>query len=486
MDNNKLIQLLRTFTKKEWRDFGKFVESPYFNTDKQCVQLLNILKKELVRDEDRKLSKTRLEQLFLNVVGKNTVQLNTKLSNLTRLAERFLVIEKLESNPLSIKHLLLNNLFERGLSSHFERIYKKDAHLHDAPNKASMKLYKDKLMIEYDFLEYITLSRRNMYQRENAQTVNETLDIHYILTKINIFTKLLPLKNMYEKDYDTSSFDILESLIQLPQFANHPILRIYYTAFQTLRFPSDISHFKKLCTLLENDGQHIAAPDLYRLYCLCTNYCIEKITSGHLDFHEDMYHLYRKIEEEDLFLLEDNVKIALLRNTVNIALSVGEDDWAEYVIEKYKDKIAPHLRKSVYQYCRALLAFQRKEYDDTISHLSQVQGINNTFDIGVKFVLMKTYYEYDKDFCYGTEQMFRSFKAYIKQHRVLSKSRKEACINFTNILTNLYRIKHEEGKANLIKIAGKIQQYDPIVEKHWLLEKWQELNTDSPACSSSR
>jgi len=475
MDNNKLIQLLHTFTKKEWRNFSKFVESPYFNTDQQCGQLLDVLKKELLRNGNSMLSRERLEKQFLKVVGKGNAQLNAKLSSLTRLAEQFLVVENLESNSLSVKHLLLNSLFDRGLNNYFERVYKKGAHLHNSPKKLSMELYKDKLAIEYDFLEYITLARRNMYQRENIQRVNNTLDVHYILTKINIFTKLLPFNNMYEKDYDTSSFDILDSLIQLPQFANHPVLRIYYMAFQTLRFPEDISHFRKLCTLLEIDGQCIAAPDLYRLYCLCTNYCIEKITAGHIDFHNDIYRLYRKIEEENLFLLEDQVKIGLLRNTINVALSVGEYEWAEYVIEKYKHKIVPHLRKSIYQYCRALLSFHRKDYDETIRHLSQVQSINSTFDIGVKFVLMKTYYECDEDFCYGTEQVFRSFKAYIKQHRVLSKTKKEACINFANILNNLYRVKHKEGKITLCKIVEKIEQYDSIIEKYWLTQKVEEL-----------
>jgi len=88
MDNNKLIQLLQTFTKKEWRDFSKFVESPYFNTDRQCGQLLDVLKKELSRESNSMLSRERLERQFLKVVGKGNAQLNAKLSNRTIFSSR--------------------------------------------------------------------------------------------------------------------------------------------------------------------------------------------------------------------------------------------------------------------------------------------------------------------------------------------------------------------------------------------------------------
>jgi len=420
------------------------------------------------------LSRERLERQFQKVVGKTNAQLNAKLSNLTRLAEQFLAIEKLEAKPLSFKHLLLSNLFQRGLGNHFERVHKKDIQLQKSPKKVSMEFYKDKLSVEYDFLEYITEMRQKMYAHENIQEVNDTLDIHYILTKINISTKILPFKSMYEKDFDTSSFDVLESLIQLPRFANHPVLQIYYTAFQTLRFQTDISHFEKLCELLDAQGHLIEAPDLYKLYCLCTNYCVEKITSGY-PYQYQLYELYRKIEENNLFLLDEYVEISLLRNTINIALKVGEYEWTEYIIEKYKNKIAPHFRESVYNYCCAILAFYKKEYDETIGYLSGVQSVYSTFDIGPKLVLMKTYYEQDKHFSTSTEQVFRSFKAYIKQHRVLSKSKKEGCINFANLLNNLYRVKHNEGKITIDRIITKIEQYDLIVEKYWLTQKINEL-----------
>ena len=107
MNNHKLIQILNTFNKKEWREFSKFVESPYFNTDKHCVRLLEILKKEFAKKGDFQLSRTRLEKLFSKNNAADASLLNVKLSLLTRLAEQFFRQQELEETPLLSKHLLL-------------------------------------------------------------------------------------------------------------------------------------------------------------------------------------------------------------------------------------------------------------------------------------------------------------------------------------------------------------------------------------------
>ncbi len=110
MNNHKLIQILDTFNKKEWREFSKFVESPYFNTDKHCIRLFQILKKEFAKKSDFQLSRTRLEKLFSKDNPTDASLLNVKLSLLTRLVEQFFRQQGLEENPLLSKDFLLKRV----------------------------------------------------------------------------------------------------------------------------------------------------------------------------------------------------------------------------------------------------------------------------------------------------------------------------------------------------------------------------------------
>ena len=45
MKNSRLIKILKTFSKEEFREFEKFTASPYFSTGRNLVPFLNILKK---------------------------------------------------------------------------------------------------------------------------------------------------------------------------------------------------------------------------------------------------------------------------------------------------------------------------------------------------------------------------------------------------------------------------------------------------------
>jgi len=473
MDNNKLVKLLQTFTKKEWRDFGRFVESPYFNTDRQCVELLEILKKEMARNDGAPPTRERLEQLFLKKSKKDAAQFNVKLSLLTRLAEQFVAQQNYESQDLYKKHLLLEGLFQRDLRGHFESVYKKNAKLHKSPEKVSPEFYRHKYLIEHDFFTYV-ISGKKWHVHENLQEINDTLDMAYILTKIDLFWAMAPFTKLYQKDYDFTSFEVLESMVQLPHFVDNPIVRLYYTAYQMM-CSNETSYFRELIELLRIYGGMVKKMDLYNLYMLSTNYCIDKTVNGYVDYHHEIYRLYRQMEEADLFLYKEYIGIGMLKNVISGAVKIREFEWAEYIIEKYKDKIEPKIREDVYSYFSASLSFYQNDFEKTISYLSTVQSINSTFDVNIKFMLMKAYYEQDADYSYYTEQVFRSFKVFIKQSKVHSKQSKEGYINSANIINNLYRIKHKEGRITLESVLKKMEEYEVLIDKKWLTEKIEEL-----------
>jgi len=45
IEKTKLIKLLSTFSSLEWKRFGRFVQSPYHNTNQTVIDLYTYLKK---------------------------------------------------------------------------------------------------------------------------------------------------------------------------------------------------------------------------------------------------------------------------------------------------------------------------------------------------------------------------------------------------------------------------------------------------------
>jgi len=92
-----------------------------------------------------------------------------------------------------------------------------------------------------------------------------------------------------------------------------------------------------------------------------------------------------------------------------------------------------------------------------------------------KFLMMKAYYELDEEYSERTERIILSFIAYIKQNRILSAINKQGYINFTKTLHSLYRIKHRVGRSSLEAIENRLQNYQRVSDKKWLLEKIEAL-----------
>ncbi|HEY3249711.1 MAG TPA: hypothetical protein VGK25_01205, partial [Ignavibacteria bacterium] len=56
MKDTKLINILRTFSKEEMKQFEKFVASPYFHSGKNCMPLLKQLQKFYPGFDNEKLT----------------------------------------------------------------------------------------------------------------------------------------------------------------------------------------------------------------------------------------------------------------------------------------------------------------------------------------------------------------------------------------------------------------------------------------------
>jgi hypothetical protein len=87
MENSKLAEVLRTFSKDELKEFEKLVVSPFFNNDKNSVLLLKELKKFHPGFSSKNLTK---ENLFSRIypgkkyndqVMKNAISILMKMCN---------------------------------------------------------------------------------------------------------------------------------------------------------------------------------------------------------------------------------------------------------------------------------------------------------------------------------------------------------------------------------------------------------------------
>lgn len=119
MQKTKLVNIIRTFTDEELKRFIVFVNSPFFNTDKNLVNLSKVLKKYHPEFSSGSLYKKKMfKKIFPGKIYNDNVMRNLS-SGLLRLTEEFLLYKNIRNESLTSEFHLLKELYERNLHKHF-------------------------------------------------------------------------------------------------------------------------------------------------------------------------------------------------------------------------------------------------------------------------------------------------------------------------------------------------------------------------------
>ncbi len=116
MTNSKLVQLLRTFSKDEFRSFGKFVRSPYFYKDKSVIKLYKALKQFYPAFNSGRLKKSFVFEKMFPEKQYSDSQMKYLMSEMFSMGKRFLSYNNLEKDSFELNIRLLKELNSRNTS----------------------------------------------------------------------------------------------------------------------------------------------------------------------------------------------------------------------------------------------------------------------------------------------------------------------------------------------------------------------------------
>lgn len=476
---SRLIQLLYSLSNEERKRLHRFVQSPYFNTDKYVTKLLDVFDKDIIgkRTLDEVASCKVYNKVF-DKPSKSQKQLDekekkffrAKMSILTQLTKHFISIEALKSHKTYSNDLLLSELLKRRQFDLFESVIKKERKILEAEQEKGIKYFEFKYMLEQKILDYLSLDIRTLMKNDNIDETNRSLDIKYLLNKLHLHLGTISLVRSLDKTYDFSSIEAITQLLDLPQYKKHPIVQIYRIGIKMVNSSKE-GDYKELVELLRN----VQFENKFYFYAIASNFCTYRIMSGELSYQRHLFDLYKMMENNNALKQNNRISIDLLKNIIRVSSYVKEFEWGRFIIEKYRPHILEEVRDSVCYFNLGHIAFYEKKYKEAIQNLIRVERINLSYDINCRILIMKSHYETDEEYDERTVQIFRSAGKFIGDNKQIAAKRKKADKNFINSLINLYRIKHGVGKKVLKDIRQIIESFDLINYKLWLIEKIKEI-----------
>lgn len=487
-----LIELLEKFSKKELESLEYFINCPYFNTDVYVIRLFNQLKTNIIQNENdfdetqktfvyravffpnEKKSKSKLSKHSKPINKKEKANLFAKISTLTRLAERFLMIEQLNKDQAKQQDFLQKSLLEKGQKRLVEQTIKKaEKKLANMPN--DLAYYQFKKVIDESKTNYTFVFLGQKKSFKNLLNLKQSLNEYYLIKQLELELIVQSAYNISVKKRkeDTSEFD-LKHFLEIPHYKLIPLVQIYDNALQVTKFNKEKDH-QTFLELLDKQSIEIDKDLLKNFYLTALNFCSKQIKQGKIKYYQKQYEIYKTLDKKELILIDNQININELKNLIAASCRVNEFNWAKKMLAKYHRYLRKDIQADVRDYNLGIINFYQKKYQAAIDYLFPLNIINLAYDINRRVVIMRSFYETVKDYEEHTHQLFRSFESYIRENKHLNNTDKKGHLNFTRLFINLYRIKHKVSRMSLRRLKEKLEVQQFNIDKSWLLAKIREL-----------
>lgn len=334
--------------------------------------------------------------------------------------------------------------------------------------------------MELNTLNYLNQNNK-LAEKDNLMNVEYNLDMYYLINKLSLHLTAWSLKKISgKKDYDFSSLEAIQPLIELPRYAAPPIMRLYHANIELTKTQSTYM-YNYLTALLEEYSVVISASQLRDFYTTIIGYCISKIREGELEYQQKIFDIYQTMHKNELLIEGGYIAPDALKNMVVASCRVGEFEWATYLIEHYRKHIKAGIRESICHFNYGGIAFYKKDYEVAHKRFTQMDKISTAYDTNVRILILKCLYEKEKWYSEPTVQAFRTTERFFKNHQSLTGILKKAYKNFIQILINLYRLRHHNvnaSKEDVERIKEKLNAQKVNSDKRWLEEKIKELTQE--------
>lgn len=465
MQNSKLILLLQTFDASELRAFKDFVESPYFNKNKELVRLNRHLKKLASRNfPEKKLTREAVFKAVYPGQAHDDKQLNYAASLLLKLAERFIALQRYERAGILPDYHLLSEYVQRGQDKNYNYIFQQASDRVEAiPHQDAEYYFQRHLLSEVADVHF---SRQNIRRYDqNLQQATDFLDVFFLAKKLRYICNMLDQQKFISADYQLNMLNEIKSYLKKRDYNQVPAIHLYHLLLLALTESKPGSYFENYTQELRRSVSCFSPGEQRSLYHFAINFCIHQIRLGNKKYAQNLMDLYREGVDNQVLLENEQLSPWTFKNMVKLGLGLGRYTWVEDFVTHYSEKLEKSKRTDAYHFNLADLNYHRKNYDLALQHLNQVEFSDIHYHLGAKVMLLKIYYETKETEAF--QSLLSTFKIFLHRNKNVPGEVKEPYLNFVNLLHELYK----SGKEKHDVLRNKVQETMMLSDRSWLLQQ---------------
>lgn len=475
MENSKIIEALKSLDKKEFRRFGDFVSSPFFNKNENVTNLYTTLSEFYPEFESGKLS---LENLFKAVFPKQKYdyyKINNIVSDLYKLAEKFLIQINIENESSSgkLKTALINELRNKELYRLYEQKFNQYIKELDKDTYRDDNYYHTKYELYNDYLYFAVIKKPNT-QLNLVQTSFDNLLNSSIIALMKYFILMMHENNQTHVEYNMKFYDEVLSYAKKVDESSGQSMHLIATTL-LLVSSKDPQYYIKLRGLKEKYLKQIKFDDLQDIYIHLCGFCAYMVNYKQEEsYNWEMFALYKDVLDYKL-MTKENFLYPNFMNFVKLACRVREYDFAEWFIGEYKSSVIKEEKENVLSFCYATIANSRGDHKEALRLFTLSNFQNFLFKVQVRINILALHYklkQYEEALA-----AIDTFRHYIKREKNLVHEHISSYNTYLKLMGDLIRYREEENKEEKEFILQKITDEaskmpaNPFRVKSWILEE---------------
>ena len=476
MENNRVIRILSTFSRKEMTRFNDLVHSPYFNKHQEVRLLVHYMNKIYPNFNQKHCNRYQLSKVIYPGETHRQNKLAVLFTYTYRLLEVFLLQEELKEESIYQQVLLIRNLRRRKQMKDMERSIR----LLD--NSLQQHLFRDNSFYRGQY--YLAAEKDNyqvlakMSQQDNSlEKKQQFLDTTYLIEKLKDACEMQVRTNILKVNYSTR---LLEAVLQevsenLAEYCQVPPVLVFYQIYLMLTEKEEQYYFEVVKSL-QKEEHFFPKDSLQAIYNYLQNYCIAQINRGNGLFMKELFKLYQLQLEKSLILEDPYTFEWHYKNIVTVGLRLEATDWVGHFIQEYKTYLPEEVRENAYSFNLASYYYAIQQLDKVLDLLTQVEYKHIRYSFGAKALLLRTYFDLGEDEVLLSQ--IDSFWQYLYRNRSINESRIEGFKNLLKYLKKLVLLRTQKGVVEKDKwfqeveqLSISVEQVSNIINKTWLMDK---------------
>lgn len=466
MKKTRFFILFRTLTEKEIRDFEFFVLNLY-KRQKKAVTVFKVIKHYWDKSPNDELEKEKiLRHRHIKALSLNSKGFSNLLSDLYQMLEEFLILEKLKSNSVVERDLLmLQVLKERKADKLFFQKTKALGNKLGGKGKISARDYLSKF--ELDFFHFFHIGTQKMQSKiPSLDTGLANLDAFYIITRLKYICELLNRSKILQQKYTPKETKEFIQYCRRYRKQAGVISQIYLLAYEVLCYEKE-STFIRLQNLFRKHITALTREDQSIILGYLINFAIEKSQEQPNVYYRKIFALYNIALQQDLIVENGIISSSSFLNISNVAAQRRAFNWLKDFMNEYSPYLLEHLRSEVLAISQAYEAYERGHYPKVVSYLSKLKYATQIdFALRIKPLLVRALWE-----MYGDDDPVRdaikAFELYLLRNRVISRKTIKGYLNFIKFIKKLLR----KRKPNTEQLLLDLESQKNIYYKLWLKEQ---------------